>query len=243
MSLGKPRSQIFPGFLHPGLSGSYVFTAVCSAVIFIIYYLGHGSWLRIFGFCVIPFLLITVLVVSLAGWLQIQIWKKLIRPANSDLSHMPLLEFLRRSVVTAIVIIPLSAVTGDKLCEVHARRICADCTSLVSELGKEKKLRGVYPTNAVAIVKAHPKLKRKHSFYFGQAGTNGVDWTPTELAQAHISLFVNPNHFQLVVPIERMSPITFSSFYVYSLTSERPEWRKTLLHWSLLGSYFDEPMQ
>lgn len=93
------------------------------------------------------------------------------------------------------------------------------------------------------MVKSHETLRRKYLFYYGEWNTNGVDWTPSRIAQADISLFVTTNRFECVVPIERMSPISFSSFRVYSYTSEHPEWNRTLLHWSLLGAHIDQPQK
>ncbi len=154
---------------------------------------------------------------------------------------MPLGALLANAAIVTLVILPLSAGVGAKVREAHARRICGDCQGLITNLEEEKRLHGSYPTNAVVLVKADTTLRRRYVFYYGQPGTNGVAWSADEIASASISLFVTRDSFQFVVPIEKMSPISFSSFYVYSYTSEHPFWDKARLHWFLGGAFIDDP--
>lgn len=242
MNPDEPKNRFYPGFLHPGLSGSYVLTAVLSVSVFMAYYTGYGSWLRPFWFVVIPLLLLITLLGGIAGWLQVRIWQRLIRPATSDFGRMPLSEFICRSVYPAIAVLSLAAFAGNRQREERARRICNDCTVLVSVMEAERKQQGMYPTNVAALLKSHPPPRRKHSFYLGEIGTNGVEWTVGQLAQSEVSIFANTNEFRMVVPVERMSPISFSSFNVFTLTSKKPEWRKTLLHWNLFDVHFDDDL-
>jgi hypothetical protein len=155
---------------------------------------------------------------------------------------MPLIELLWRAGLTALIVPFLCANVGGKLREARVRKTCADCIPLIADLEKQKKFTGIYPTNPVDLVKSNTVLRRRYFFYYGQSSINGVDWLPEEVSKANtISLFVTTNRFQCVIPIEKMSPITFSSYYVFTYSSEYPTWKKALLHWSLMNAYIDEP--
>jgi hypothetical protein len=106
-----------------------------------------------------------------------------------------------------------------------------------------KKLLGVYQTNAAEFVKSNTVLRRRYLFYYGEQSTNGVGWLVGDLVKANVSVFVTTKYLQCVIPIEKISPVSFSSFFVYSYSSEHPKWNKVLLHWSPLGAYVDEPTQ
>jgi hypothetical protein len=69
-----------------------------------------------------------------------------------------------RAFIVAFIALFSSAGFGAKIREARAFRICKDCNALIVELDKEKKLHGVYPTNAVALVKANATLHRKYFF-------------------------------------------------------------------------------
>ncbi|HYV26638.1 MAG TPA: hypothetical protein VFA77_03835 [Candidatus Eisenbacteria bacterium] len=239
-----PTKRFFLGFINPSLFGAYVLIVVLSAIIFGASYMGYGCWFRVGGILfllLIPTFAALLLVVVLSGWLQAWIWKRLQKQSEANSNQMPLIEVLWRSCLVALLIPFLSACIGGKFCEARAHRICDDCAPLIADLEKEKKLSGIYPTNAVTLVRSNTVLHRRYLFYYGVPSTNSVDWIPNKILQAHISLFVTTNTFQCVVPIERMSPISFSSFYVFSYSSEHPAWNKVLLHWSMFGAYMDEP--
>jgi len=242
VSSKKETRQFVLGFFNPSLFGIYVFIAVLSVVIFGVYLYGYGCWFRAGDFVfifIIPTICILFLIVVSAGWSQAQIWKRLLKQPETN--QMPLSELLYRAAIVAFVIFFLSAGVGAKTRETRTRRICRDCNTLIADLEKEKKLDGIYPTNAVVLVKGNTVLHRKYFFYYGQPSTNGIEWSADKIAEANISLFITTNSFQLVVPIEKMSPISFSSFFVYSYTSEHPYWNKTKLHWFLGGAFIDEP--
>jgi hypothetical protein len=232
------------GFFSPGLFGIYVFAAILGVIIFGVFYYGYGCWFRVGGFLpviVIPTVCLLFLVVVFAGWLQTQIWKRLLK--QPDACAIPLVELLVTGTIVTLVVLSLSAEIGAEVREAQARRICRDCNPLIAELKRKKNLHGIYPTNTVALVKTNTTLHHRYFFYYGQSGTNGIEWSADKIAEASISLFVATNSFQFVVPIEKMSPISFSSFYVYSYTSEHPFWDKTKLHWFLGGAFIDNPKQ
>jgi hypothetical protein len=90
-------------------------------------------------------------------------------------------------------------------------------------------------------VKSNTVLRRRYFFYFGEQTTNGVEWDADKLVAVHAGLFVITNRFQCLIPIEKASPVSFSSFYVFAYSSEHPAWSKVLLHWSIGEAHVDAP--
>jgi hypothetical protein len=244
LSGSRLARQFVVGFFHPELFGAYVLIAMLSAGVGAAYYFGYGCLFRIGGllFLVfVPALAAALLLVVFGGWLQSWLWRGPLKQGRSAAARLSLFESFCRTLMAAAVCLLASSAVGSKLCDARARKICAHAVSLIAEVERAQKQQGTYPTNTAALVRSKPELRRKYRFYYGDWTTNGVDWTPDRIASADISFFVTTNRFQCVVPIERMSPITFSSFRVYCYTSEHPAWNRTLLHWSLLGAYIDQP--
>jgi hypothetical protein len=239
--LRNENKKFLIGFFNPNLSGVYVFIGVLSTIFFGIYYFGYGCWLREGAFFLVPAVCVLILIITLTAWLQTRIWNLLSKQPETN--KITLSEMLTWAGIVAFIIIPLCVGVGAKICEVRADRVCRDCDVLITDLENGKKLQGIYPTNAPVMVKANSVLRRKYFFYYGHTDANGINWDPSEIAEANVSFFITTNHFQIVVPIEKMSPISFSSFYVYSYFSDHPFWNKTKLHWSLMGSYIDDPGQ
>jgi hypothetical protein len=232
------------GFLNPSLFSVYVLIAGVSGIVFVSCYFGYGCWYRIGGLLFVvfvPTVFVLLFTVILAGRLQKVIWTRLLGQPTTNENEMPLPELFWRACLIAILIPILCAKLGGKFPETRAEKTCGDCNPLIADLQTKKKLLGFYPTNAVDLVKSNTVLRRRYFFYYGQPTTNGVDWTPDKVVEAHVSLFVTTNSFQCIVPIEKISPVSFSSFYVFSCNSEHPVWNKVLLHWSPLGAYVDEP--
>lgn len=165
---------------------------------------------------------------------------RLSKRPSTDTLQLPALEVIWRLCLVALIVPYLSAQIGGKFPERRARKICDDCNSLIADLENQKRVTGYYPTNAPDLVKSNTILRRRYVFYFGESTTNGIDWAADKIVRTHVSLFVTTNHFQCIIPIEKLSPVSFSSFYVYSCTSEHPNWNKVLFHWSLLGAYVDD---
>lgn len=216
---------------------------VLGGAIFAASFFGYGSWFRVGGLLfmvIIPAAAILLLAVVLGGWLQIRIWRRF-QKHETHSNPMRLSESLWRVYLIAVVALLLCAVVGGKLREIRAKRVCKDCELLIASLEKERELHRTYPTNAAAIVNVNKDLRRKYLFYYGESGTNGVEWSVGNVGKADISLFVATNRLECLVPIEKISPVSFSSFRVFSYTSDRSTWNRTLLHWSLFSAYVDEP--
>jgi hypothetical protein len=239
----SPNSRFILGFLNPSLFGAYVMILVLGGTTFAASFFGYGSWFRVGGLLfmvIIPAAAILLLAVVVGGWLQIRIWRQFQKhETNSNL--MQLSELIWRAYLVVVIALLLCAAAGGKLREIHTKRVCNDCDLLIASLEKERELRGIYPTNTTALVNANKILRRKYLFYYGESGTNGIDWSVGQVGKADISLFVTTNRLECLVPIEKISPVSFSSFHVFSYASDRSTWNKTLLHWSPLGAYMDEP--
>jgi len=238
--------QFALGFLNPSLFSAYVLIAGVSGIVFITCYFGYGCWYRVGGLfflIFVPTVFVLLLTVVLAGRLQKVIWTRLLGQPKASENEMPLPELFWRACLIALLIPILCAKLGCRFTETRAQKICEDCNPLIAELQTKKKSLGFYPTNAVELVKSNTILRHRYFFYYGQPNTNGVNWTPDKVVEAHVSLFVTTNSFQCIVPIEKMSPVSFSSSYVFSCSSEHPAWNKVLLHWSALGAYVDELTQ
>ena len=244
MNVNSGIKKFVLGFLNPSLFGAYVLIAGVSGIVFVTCFFGYGCWYRVGGLLFlifVPTVFVLLLTVILVGRLQIVIWKRLLKQTEINVNQIPLAEQFWRVCLVALIVPLVCANVGGKFPEARAQKICADCAPLIADLEKGKKLQGFYPTNAAELVKSNTVLRRRYLFYYGEQSTNGVDWLVGDLVKANISMFVTTNRLQCVIPIERISPVNFSSFYVYSYSSEHPAWNKVLLHWSLLGAYTDEP--
>lgn len=244
MSSEGTLRRFLVGFLNPTLYGAYVFIFILSGIVFGTAFQGYGSWLRVGAllFCIlIPATFGSLLIILLVGQLQILIWSRLQETSRAILNAAPLSEALLRSCLVALVALYFSGLVGGQICKWRAKNVCQACDALIASFEHDLRAHGTYATNAAAYVRSNDVLRRKFLFYFGRSGTNGVHWEADRIAKADVSLFVTTNRFQCIVPIERLSPVSFSSFYVFSYTSERPKWNKVLLHWSMLGSYIDDP--
>ena len=224
------------------MSGSYVFIGIVSAALFGAYYSGYGSWLRARGLG-IAIIVTLFLLVILAGRFQVWAYKHLLAKPDTSLTWLTLSSLFFKTCLVAATAWFVSVKIGGELCERRALKVCADCRSLIAELEKERNLTGVYPTNAAALVRANRTLHRRYYSYYGHSTTNGIDWFSDEMVKAHVSLLAMTNRFQCIVPIEKMSLISFSGSYVYSFSSEHPNWTEASLHWSLGGAYIDDPKQ
>jgi hypothetical protein len=234
------------GFLNPSLFGVYVLIACVSGIVFVTCFFGYGCWYRVGGllFLVfVPTVFVLLLIVVLAGRLQKFIWTRLLGQPKANENEMPLPELFWRACLMALLVPILCAKLGGRFPETRAQKICGDCNPLIADLQTKKKLLGFYPTNALELVRSNAVLRRRYFFYYGLPSANGVDWSADKIVEAHVSLFVTTNSFQCIVPIEKISPVSFSSFYVFSCSSEHPVWNMVLLHWSPFDAYVDEPKQ
>ena len=130
-------------------------------------------------------------------------------------------------------------ILGSVFAENHARRVCTQCDAVIHELENYRVDNGVFPTN-VANLASIEDLTKLHRIYLGQATSDGeVQWQPHEVGRTDVSLFISPTGYICIVPIERTSLISFSSFSVYARANGDARWQKRKVHWSLLGAYLD----
>ena len=150
---------------------------------------------------------------------------------------------LAYSILATTVLLAASIWIGAEFRESKARKTCRRADSLLAMLQEEKARTGIYPADLRAYVRTNVPWRREVLFYYGEtnAEVGGVDWQPHHVANSDITLMTFSNRLECMVPIERMSPVSFSSFQVFVFTSEHPRWFKSRLHWSLAGTYVDPP--
>jgi hypothetical protein len=236
----KPQlRRILLPFLHPDLFGTYVLAAVYSTALGLVYALGFGCFIRAGGFLFLgPTLIVSWVLVLTAGAFQGWLWRRVAKPAPPA-TALKGAKLVAYSFLAMTLMLFSSMWIGAEIREVRARQLCRRVEPLVARLQQEKNRTGNFPTNLRAFVRTNAPEYKKLLFYYGE--TNGVDWLPNRVAGSDVTLLAVSNQLECVVPIERMSPISFSSFQVFAFTSDHPRWFKTRLHWSLLGAYIDPP--
>ena len=157
------------GFLNPSLFSVYVLVAGVSGIVFVTCFFGYGCWYRIGGLLFVvfvPTIFILLLSVILVGRLQKVIWTRLLGQPKTNENEMPLPELFWRACLIALLIPILCAKLGDRFSEARAQKVCDDCAPLITDLGKHKQLKGIYPTNAVDLVKSNTILCRRTTVRF-----------------------------------------------------------------------------
>jgi hypothetical protein len=246
--LGMNWPRIKPAlvpFLHPDLFGSYVLAANFSVVVGLIFAFGYGCVFQIGGFLFLlflPTLLGSWMLVLIGGAVHRWLWHRIARPQSVG-ENLPFTIVLAYSFLATAALLVVSILIGAEFRESKARKVCRRADSLIAMLQEERARTGTYPTNLRAYVKTNVPWRREVLFYYGETKgeTNGVDWQPRHVAGSDITVMTSSNYLECMVPIERMSPISFSSFQVFVFTSDHPNWFKSRLHWSLNGAYVDPP--
>jgi hypothetical protein len=125
----------------------------------------------------------------------------------------------------------------------YARLLCLlpfrnDAAQLVSALDKYKSDHGSYPTDAKYIPSL--SLPKDVHIYQGVYSNGQATWTVYELGKSDITVLVEPKEYGIYVPVEKMSPISFSSFAVYRYLSAEPKWLLGRVHWNISEAYWTE---
>ena len=110
---------------------------------------------------------------------------------------------------------------------------------LIRELADCKARTGRYPTNAFALQAAR-SLTNKYSIYPGERTETNLTWNACAVSSHDLTVLVESNYFTLFAPTGRIWPISFSSFPVWRFKSADAKWNKGRIHWSLLGTYWNE---
>ncbi|MFC1497750.1 hypothetical protein ACFLS1_04640 [Verrucomicrobiota bacterium] len=204
---------------------------------FYVYSMGYGSWVRPLN---IPILGTILLALAVSIYL-VRLVKCLFRRARRDKTekaHLTLSAILCVLLFATFALLS-SAFLGARTLSCRRKEIRRSCEPLIKQITAQQQITGTYPTQ-MSQFEDYIDLRRKHSLYLGDRQADGsVEWSPFEIGNSDISLFVNSNRFSCVVPIEKTSLITFSSFYAWRYESHQPGWVKTKIHWSLAGAYMD----
>jgi hypothetical protein len=108
---------------------------------------------------------------------------------------------------------------------------------IVAVLDKYKRDHGSYPTDSKYISSlALPKGIR---VYTESAASDGeLRWSVSELGDSDITVLTEPKNYEVYVPVEKVSPISFSSFAVYGYLSSDPKWRLGRTHWAFFYAHW-----
>ena len=224
--------------LNPYLTGVYVLAAFSSAITFSVCAFGYGAtWPADVLLILIGSLLATAIVLSTR--IQWFLWRKLYPSSNPSL-QLPLGQAVFYSLLLLVASFVAGRLAGDGLRTVLTRRTCRDCQPFLDELVAYKRNHGTFPSDARTLGSYHSLAKHRRIYLVQESNADKeLRWNLDDLDRAEVSLFVLPDRFQCVVPIERSSLISFSHFRVYLFESTDNQWRRTLMHWSLLGAYMD----
>lgn len=223
--------------------GSYVLASLFSGVVGLTFAMGYGCVFQIGGFLFLiffPTVVVCWLLVVIGGAIQRWVWRRIARPANTEVNFR-VTDLLTYSFLATAAMLLTSIWMGAEFREFKARTMCQKAEPLLAILREEKTRTGSYPLNLRAYGKTHVSWPRNVRFYYGETNgqTTGLDWLPHRVAGSDITLLAFSNRLECIVPIERMSPISFSSFQVFTSTPEHPRWFKSKLHWSLAGAHID----
>jgi hypothetical protein len=238
MSVPNLRPYLVP-FLHPDLFGTYVLATLFSGAAGVAFAMGYGSVFRLGGFLFLAFLPIMIacwLLVLVMGSLQRWLWHRAAKPVPTG-DNLRVMDLITYSFLVTASMLLAGIWFGAVFREFQAREVCRRVEPLLAMLRDEKNRSGMYPPNLRAFVKTNVPWRRDVLFYHGE--TNGVEWLPNHVASSDITLMAVSNRLECIVPIERMSPVSFSSFKIFVFTSDRQRWTRSRLHWSLLGAYID----
>lgn len=110
---------------------------------------------------------------------------------------------------------------------------------VIAELQEVYATTGKFPENAESLASVQT-LERTYSVYFGQRTGSNVIWSASDVSSHDLTLLLDANGFCMFAPTGKMKPWSFSSFPVWQRTNEDTEWKKGRIHWSLLGTYWNE---
>jgi len=110
---------------------------------------------------------------------------------------------------------------------------------LIEELGSIHTESGVYPVD-LASLSSVAELRKNYKLYFGERTETNLVWDASDVSGHDLTILSDTNFFIMFAPVGRIKPISFSSFPVWRYTSDKPEWDRGRIHWSMLGTYWSK---
>lgn len=224
--------------LNPYFTGVYVLTAIASVTMLSLSCLGYGSnWPANALLVLLGSLMATTVILSTR--VQWWVWKKL-GTAEDPTSRIPLGRAVCYSILILVTGVALGGFVGEGCRTFRAWRICRECQPLLDDLNAYQRDHGTYP-NEIESLRSYQSLVKQRRIYLVQQpkADEQLQWYLDDLDRSAISLFVLPERVQCIVPIQHAALFSFSHFRVYVFDSSDKKWRRTLMHWSLLGAFID----
>ena len=121
----------------------------------------------------------------------------------------------------------------------HLPAKARDLDPVIQELAEFKAKTGVFPLDAQTLTSVHGLATRRTLYYGDRQGTN-LFWDPFEVSAHELTILTLTNEFTLYAPVGRIKLFSFSSFPVWRYDSASMNWARGRIHWSLLGTYWDD---
>lgn len=109
---------------------------------------------------------------------------------------------------------------------------------ITDALDQYKVEHGTYPTDSQYL--SLLPLSKNIRVYKGTFEKGEITWDVFDLGESDITVLVEPKEYGVYVPVEKMSPISFSSFSVYRYYSSDPKWVLGRVHWRIGGAHWSD---
>lgn len=117
--------------------------------------------------------------------------------------------------------------TGEQIRDFKVRHICKASEPIFQSLEEYKTKHGTYPIKLESL----PDIKNNLgiSIQQGEIFKTGID--VGEIAKADVTLYLEPDYYYCIAPIQKGSIWSFSRFKVYSRDSKRNKWCYDYISW------------
>ena len=192
-------------------------------------YLGYGAYLRMSWFFSLPISL-CVCVAVLSAFHAVSLWlKRSNLPAHTN-PYRGHRFFLTIAVCSCLYC--LGWFSGIQARQAKCRRIGKGCEPVIEALESYRSRHGSYPTSLASIPDIETVMQSL-PVTVGESNFTSMGLNVGDIARADVTLYLSPDQFVFLVPIEHWFPMSFTRFYVYLRTSKSSEWKKDYIGWHL----------
>lgn len=184
---------------------------IIGAVPFGVHITGYGSYWR-YGWLIFALLISPIVIVFII--FRIKAFRK--KTLSLSLCILSILFVILFPIGTTFV--------GDQARKFHSRRVCLASEPILEALQQYKIGRGQYPESLEAIPNIKSILGNVGiSIQQGEILENGI--SVENINNADATIYLMPDDFYCVVPIQKRIPISFTRFTIYSRNSKNTEWK------------------
>lgn len=200
----------------------------CATVPFALCVLGYGSYLRAGSFLLIPFLIAL-------GWISFRTLRAIrnaaIRRSKAGDGRIspPGPRETWATLFAFPILLGISWWTGAQARLGQAERVADRSQPLILALEKFRSDHGSYPSRLLEV--ADMAALDGITIRQGAVLRSAIDVAGLE--EANLTVYLQPDHYLCVIPLERKLPFSISRFYVLRKDSQTPRWEKDHLIWML----------